>query len=630
MAIGAPDDLGMAKMGSGIEAGPVAGIMAIEIGFELSFIPIGNGLSEGLLGGIHTCLAKGTDVIPLDQRQSFMIKRAQELPLPAIPDIGADGADIGDRQQQQQPKALGRLNDLGKVRDRLGIVKIAAKCRRAEQQMMPDQPGDGLDLVLAQAQSGPRLNDQIGTDLGMMAIAPFAEVMEEEGQIEFDPGQDMGNETGRQRQFVAQLTDFDLVKGTNRLDGVLIDRIGVIEAMFHQGNDATKFRNEASEKAGLVHAPKCFCWLCRAGQNGEEHLIGFGITSDFPADTMQILSYGAQRFRVNIDLTFLRQMKHAQHRNRFVLEKIGFGRRDTLAPDDHTLDLTPAKAEPIKAKSKPLAMLFFESGAENQGQCAHFLGVEIIVLHEALDRQGRLPVAIAHALGDIRLHVIGKPLLGPPGQIMEMAAHNPEKPTGAHEFLQCLTGENLVPNKIIDPVDPVEKAPEPEKRMKIAKPPFAFLDVWLQHIAAVTGSAMSLIALLELGLDKADMLVTPDLALELVTEIGHQAAIAPKKPGFQQACGNRAVILGKPDTVTDRARCLPHLETQIPKLVKQELDDFLGMRRDLVRMQEQEIDIGMWCQFTPPITADRQKRQTLSFRGVGQGKELVGGKVQQT
>ena len=78
---------------------------------------------------------------PGEHRFRFRIKCAQQLAFPAIPDAGPDGADVNDRQDQQQLQPFRALHNSGEIQDGLEVVEIAHLRRLAHQQMMADKPG---------------------------------------------------------------------------------------------------------------------------------------------------------------------------------------------------------------------------------------------------------------------------------------------------------------------------------------------------------------------------------------------------------------------------------------------------------------------------------------------------------
>ena len=75
----------------------------------------------------------------------------------------------------------------------------------------------------------------------------------------------------------------------------------------------------------------------------------------------------------------------------------------------------------------------FQRCAQNPGQVAHILGDQIIMLHEALDPAHPRPVGIAHQPADFGLDVEGQTILGPAGDIVQVAAHRPQEVLGLGE-----------------------------------------------------------------------------------------------------------------------------------------------------------------------------------------------------
>src|SRR3546814_10618736 len=75
-----------------------------------------------------------------------------------------------------------------------------------------------------------------------------------------------------------------------------------------------------------------------------------------------------------------------------------------------------------------------EMREEGAGQVADALRVEKIELHEALDRALARPLGELHALCDLALEIEGQPVLGPPGEGVEVAAHREQEIFGAREL----------------------------------------------------------------------------------------------------------------------------------------------------------------------------------------------------
>ena len=101
-----------------------------------------------------------------------------------------------------------------------------------------------------------------------------------------------------------------------------------------------------------------------------------------------------------------------------------------------------------------------------------------------------------------RLHVEGQPLLGAAGEVMQVAAHGPQKALGPLEPRRFLGRQHAEFDQLGDVVDAVDVFRDPEQRVQIAQAALAFLDVGFELIAAVADPDMARVALGELGLDE--------------------------------------------------------------------------------------------------------------------------------
>jgi hypothetical protein len=70
------------------------------------------------------------------------------------------------------------------------------------------------------------------------------------------------------------------------------------------------------------------------------------------------------------------------------------------------------------------------------------------------------------------------------------------------------------------------------------------------------------------------------------------------------------------------------LEAEVPEQVQHELDHLLAPGGLLVRQQEQDIDIRSRRELAPAVAADREHRQTLARRRIGQPEHMQGRKVE--
>ena len=81
-----------------------------------------------------------------EHRLGLVIKRAQELRFPAVPDPRAHRADVGRGQDSQQLHAFERLHNRGEVLDGLAVGEVARLRDGRHDEMDFDQPGDQVGL----------------------------------------------------------------------------------------------------------------------------------------------------------------------------------------------------------------------------------------------------------------------------------------------------------------------------------------------------------------------------------------------------------------------------------------------------------------------------------------------------
>jgi hypothetical protein len=205
-------------------------------------------------------------------------------------------------------------------------------------------------------------------------------------------------------------------KHRNGADQVLVDRVVMIHVELHHRDDLAEFRNEAAQKAGLVHPPQNDRRL-PGGQDRQEQPVGLLVGAQFGIDQpqrtgdalecigMELQSRMSARWNTRMMLTGSRLKTSASARlMRFVLEKVGSVPgilRGRLAKRLHNAGQAGSL----------LGLLVLEPGADDPGEIADILGDQEIVLHEAFDRRQAGMILVAKARGDVALDIEGQPLL---------------------------------------------------------------------------------------------------------------------------------------------------------------------------------------------------------------------------
>src|SRR5579864_2900192 len=114
-------------------------------------------------------------------------KGAKEGPLPFVPDPGTDRPNIDHGQDQEQPETLRALHLSSEILDCLGIGKVALEGGRGNEEVMADQPRDGLGLRRVEPESRAELQRNLSANVAVVAAAALGDVVEQNGDIENPP-----------------------------------------------------------------------------------------------------------------------------------------------------------------------------------------------------------------------------------------------------------------------------------------------------------------------------------------------------------------------------------------------------------------------------------------------------------
>ena len=183
------------------------------------------------------------------------------------------------------------------------------------------------------------------------------------------------------------------------------------------------------------------------------------------------------------------QSEYLDQPDRIPLEPAIGGKGEPPAVEHKAIELARRTAESCQRKAPPLGRkAVVEMGEEHTGQIAHLFCNQEIMLHEPLDCRTARPICIVHPRRNLSLDVESQPFLRAPGQRVEMAAHGPEEIFRLLKLAQLSLGQKPAIDQIGNTLDAVDIFSDPEQRVKVAQAALAFLQVGLDHIAAVAHS----------------------------------------------------------------------------------------------------------------------------------------------
>ena len=130
---------------------------------------------------------------------------------------------------------------------------------------------------------------------------------------------------------------------------------------------------------------------------------------------------------------------------------------------------------------------------------------------------------------------------------------------------------------------------------------------------------MPSLALQELCFDEFDRRAATalNIAPKTLPQVEVHPLITPKPPGFEQRSTDDMVAFCQTNAVIYRTDRMPHLEAKVPQKIENFFDHLLAARHQLVGHEEQQIDVGIGCQFPAAIAANGNQRQHLAGREVG-------------
>ena len=312
-----PRDIGVDPLGR-----PV-----LQLGLEF-------GLRHGdALGAVDLGEAAG------QHRLGLVIERAQQLRLPAVPDAGPDRADVGGGEDGQQLHALERLHHRGEILDGLAVGQVARLRHGRHDEVLLDQPGDGVGVGGRQAEARAEGARDPGAGDRVVLDPALGDVVQEQRDVEQRAvlGQDLLHQIVGEREFIGAAA-LDVGEHADAAQQMLVHRVVVVHVELHHRDDAAERAHEAAEHAGFVHPPQHDLGVVR-GQDFEEQPVGLGIVPQLRVDQPERLVGEPHRVRVQHQVVLLRETEHPDQVDRIAREHVLVGNGDAIVVVDEILAL---------------------------------------------------------------------------------------------------------------------------------------------------------------------------------------------------------------------------------------------------------------------------------------------------
>ena len=316
----------------------------------------------------------------------------------------------------------------------------------------------------------------------MVTAASLGDVVQQHRDVKFTPGDHLVNDLRGDWRDIHQVSLLDLEQDTEHDDGVFVDGVDVIHVVLHLRDDTPEIRDKTAENLGLVHPPQGPFGTFNRGQHLQEQAVCLGVAAHTGVNAFQVLCHQPQDVRVKLQVLGLGDVEHADQIDRVLLEDPVIDRIEALAIELEVTELPVPAPQAGKPQPRPALVLSLDRRAEDPGQIADILGGQIIVLHEAFDSGAADVVGIAEQAGDLALQVDGQPFLGPPREIMQMAADGPELLLRLGEKPGLGERQHALIDQSANLLHLVDVFADPEQFVQIAQAALALLDVGLNHI----------------------------------------------------------------------------------------------------------------------------------------------------
>ena len=87
----------------------------------------------------------------------------------------------------------------------------------------------------------------------MVAAAPFGDVMQQHGNVQYLSRQHIVDDLAANRQLILQFATLNLAQHADCTDRVLVGCVNMVHVVLHLRYDPAKIRYETAENAGFVH-----------------------------------------------------------------------------------------------------------------------------------------------------------------------------------------------------------------------------------------------------------------------------------------------------------------------------------------------------------------------------------------
>ena len=396
----------------------------------------------------------------------------------------------------------------------------------------------------------------------------------------------------------ALLAPRDVVEGGHRLQGVLVHRVAVEVVVLDEERDARELGDEAAQEPGLVQLAQ------RGGDS---------------AGTVEEPEEGAARVsrRAELHVHLLQPLAHRVAKGVAQGHALGLGHRHALQhPDRPPLEPRPPSEE--------LAALDLESRhhartarlrrghvveQEAHGELVELRRAPVVVAHEELGGEEAAAGLVAEALGELRLQVEGQEVGAASRVEVGLVADAGEEVVGPARDHVVLVAQPPLAEEAVEPAAPVEGVAEPDHGVEVAEPAHALLDVGLLQTHRASPPRVPLQELrAHEGEEVAGGARVSEPRLHMLRERGEELGAARDEARLGERRAGVEVRAREGHALAGRADGVAHVQAHVPEELEGALHEAADTRRDLARVQEEEVHVGVRSELAAPVAAEGDHR----------------------
>ena len=520
---------------------------------------------------------------------------------PAVPQRRFRGRDVRDGEGIEVVETGRGPHVARELVDDRGVVDVLVLRGGGHDQVRTHEPLDQFGLLLGQSVPPAERNGIVGAENGVVAAASLADVMEQSGDVKqlylgnvLDAAHGEGELLGARR-----IAEPPHVADDHH--GVRIDRVDVEQVVLHLSHDASELGDVPAKNAVAPHAGELAYHGVGCPQQFHEVPRHLGVAPEVVVDQLEVIPDEPDRRGAYAnDVAPVRHDDEQLEQCRRVIAEHG-GRGRFHVPVVHL----EARVDGLDARRSPAMQDgLVEVLQQDVVHLPQFEDVAVVVVHELLDSQLRVGVAVAEALGEGTLVVEQEPVL--------LAGRDQVQPeTDAAQELAALRepapllGREIALARELGEVGGAEMpARDPADGLDVPQTPGRPLDVRFQVVLDVVELGVPVGLLDALGLEEPA--ARPDKpALEGPVEPGAEDVGAGQAPPFDQRRGHGDVARCLPAALPHGPYAVADVELEVPEQADEGGDVVRVAAR--VADQDQQVDVGARMEFAASVAADGEQ-----------------------